>query len=162
MVWPSRPRRQDTREIIVGQVSATSSVQVNATPAAVLEALSDYDVVRPRILTEQYRDYQVLEGGKGEGTVASWTLQATEKRSRNVKATVAFAGSTVIETDANSSMVTTWTVSPSGTGSGSTVSTTTKWNGASGIGGFFERTFAPLGLKKIQAGVLANLARELG
>ena len=33
--------------------------------------------------------------------------------------------------------------------------------GAGGIGGFFEKTFAPLGLRKIQAQVLANLKREL-
>ena len=30
-----------------------------------------------------------------------------------------------------------------------------------GIGGFFEKTFAPLGLRKIQEQVLANLKREL-
>jgi hypothetical protein len=29
------------------------------------------------------------------------------------------------------------------------------------VKGFFEKTFAPLGLKKIQAEVLANLKREL-
>ncbi|WP_024794697.1 SRPBCC family protein [Tomitella biformata] len=143
----------------MGQVSASSSIQVNATPAKALEALADYDVIRPKILTEQYLDYRVLEGGKGAGTIAQWTLKATEKRSRDVKATVTVAGSTISESDANSSMVTTWTVSPSG--DGATVTTTTKWTGASGIGGFFERTFAPLGLKKIQAGVLENLAREL-
>lgn len=144
----------------MAKVSASSSVQVNGTPAAVLEAIGDYDGVRPRILSPHYRDYRVLEGGKGEGTVVEWTLQATEKRSRNVKATVAFAGATYIETDANSSMVTTWTVSPSGMGVGSTVTTTTKWNGAGGVGGVFERIFAPIGLKKIQAEVLANLANE--
>ena len=144
----------------MGQVSASSSVQVNASVVKVLEALADYAVVRPKILTEEYSDYRVLEGGKGNGTVAQWTLKATEKRSRDVKATVTVAGGTITETDANSTMVTTWTVSPSG--DGSTVTTTTKWQGATGIGGFFERIFAPRGLKKIQAGVLENLARELG
>ncbi len=148
------------RETTVGQVSASSSVQVNAAPAKVLEALADYDVIRPKVLTEEYSDYRVLEGGKGEGTVAGWTLKATEKRSRDVRATVSVAGSTITETDANSSMVTTWMVSPSS--EGSTVTTTTKWTGATGIGGFFERIFAPRGLKRIQAGVLENLARELG
>ncbi|MFC9787047.1 SRPBCC family protein [Rhodococcus sp. NPDC127528] len=144
----------------MGQVSASSSVEVAAAPEQALAALADYQTVRPRILTEQYLDYQVLEGGQGAGTVAQWTLKATEKRSRNIKATVTVAGNTITETDANSSLVTTWTVTPNGTGS--TVATTTAWNGAGGIGGFFERTFAPLGLKKIQAAVLANLARELG
>jgi hypothetical protein len=37
----------------------------------------------------------------------------------------------------------------------------TTWNGAGGVKGFFEKTFAPLGLKRIQAEVLANLKKEL-
>ena len=39
----------------------------------------------------------------------------------------------------------------------STVRVVTTWNGAGGIGGFFERTFAPKGLRRIHEGVLANL-----
>jgi carbon monoxide dehydrogenase subunit G len=143
----------------VGQVSASSSITVAATPEKTLAALADYETVRPRILSEQYLDYRVLAGGQGGGTVAQWTLKATEKRSRDIKATVTVAGNTITETDANSSLVTTWVVAPSG--SGSTVTTTTEWKGAGGIGGFFEKTFAPLGLKKIQGQVLANLEREL-
>ncbi|MBJ8340083.1 SRPBCC family protein [Antrihabitans sp. YC3-6] len=143
----------------MGQVSASSSVTVDAAPQAVLAALSDYETVRPRILSEHYRDYRLVSGGHGDGTVAEWTLQATSKRSRNVTATVAVAGNTITETDGNSSMVTRWTVVPSG--SGSEVTTKTEWTGAGGIGGFFEKTFAPLGLKKIQAEVLANLSNTL-
>jgi hypothetical protein len=56
-------------------------------------------------------------------------------------------------------MVTNYTVAPAGTGS--TVTVKTSWQGAGGIGGFFEKTFAPLGLRKIQAEVLENLKREL-
>lgn len=144
----------------MAQVSASSSITITATPEQALDALTDYETMRPRILPQQYRDYQVLEGGQGDGTVANWTLQATEKRSRNVKASVSVSGTTVTERDANSSMVTTWEVTPAGTGS--TITTTTEWKGAGGIGGFFERTFAPLGLRKIQEQTLANLQRELG
>ena len=143
----------------MGQVSATSSVTVSATPEAALAALSDYETVRPRILPEQYHGYKVISGGQGNGTVAEWTLQATSKRSRDIKATVLVEGNTITEHDANSSLVTRWTVEPNGTGA--TVSTTTEWVGAGGIGGFFEKTFAPLGLKKIQAQTLENLKREL-
>ena len=141
----------------MGQVSAASTVLINATPDAVLEAVSDYRTVRPKILPGQYSDYQVLQGGTGAGTVARWKLQATKKRSREVKATVDVAGKSVIEKDANSSMVTTWTVAPAGTGS--TVTVKTAWQGAGGIGGFFEKTFAPLGLRKIQDEVLGNLKK---
>ncbi|MCX5043079.1 SRPBCC family protein [Aldersonia sp. NBC_00410] len=143
----------------MGQVSASSTATIDAAPERVLTALSDYQDVRPRILSAHYRDYRVVSGGKGDGTVAHWTLQATEKRSRNVEATVTVANNTVTERDLNSSMVTTYSVAPSG--SGSTVTTKTEWTGAGGIGGIFEGIFAPLGLKKIQAEVLANLKKEL-
>jgi len=143
----------------MGQVSASSTVLINATPEAVLAAVADYSGVRPKILPEQYSGYQVLEGGQGAGTVATWKLQATKSRVRDVKADVDVAGRTVIEKDANSTMVTNWTVAPAGTGS--TVTVKTSWTGAGGVKGFFEKTFAPLGLKKIQAATLENLKREV-
>ena len=78
---------------------------------------------------------------------------------RDIKATVDVAGKTVIEKDANSTLVSNWTVAPAGTGS--TVTLKTSWQGAGGVKGFFEKTFAPLGLRKIQDAVLANLKKEL-
>jgi hypothetical protein len=78
---------------------------------------------------------------------------------RDVEANVDVAGHTVIETDANSTMVTNWTVAPAGPGSSVTVKTS--WQGAGGIGGFFEKMFAPLGLRKIQGEVLENLKKEV-
>ena len=143
----------------MGQVSAASTVLINAAPDAVLAAVSDYQTVRPKILPSQYSDYQVLQGGTGAGTVARWKLQATKSRVRDVQAGVDVAGKTVIEKDANSSMVTNWTVAPAGTGS--TVTVKTSWTGGSGVKGFFEKTFAPLGLRKIQAETLENLKREV-
>ncbi|MBO0864183.1 MAG: SRPBCC family protein [Mycobacterium sp.] len=143
----------------MGQVSAASTILINAQPETVLSAVADYQNVRPKILSAHYRDYQVLQGGQGQGTVAKWKLQATKSRVRDVQASVDVAGHAVIEKDANSTMVTNWTVAPAGPGSSVTVKTT--WTGAGGVKGFFEKTFAPLGLKKIQAEVLANLKREL-
>ena len=143
----------------MGQVSAASTVLIDAEPAAVLAAVADYQTVRPKILSGHYSGYQVLEGGQGAGTVATWKLQATKSRVRDVKATVDLAGHTVIEKDANSTMVTNWTVAPAGTGS--SVTTKTTWTGAGGVKGFFEKTFAPLGLKKIQAEVLDNLKAQV-
>ena len=143
----------------MGQVSAASTVLINADPATVLAAVADYQNVRPKILTEHYRDYHVRNGGQRAGTVASWKLQATKSRVRDVEANVDVAGHTVIEKDANSTMVTNWTVAPAG--AGSSVTTKTSWQGAGGIKGFFEGIFAPLGLKKIQAQVLDNLKKEV-
>src|SRR5690348_5085869 len=123
----------------MGQVSASNTVLIDATPEAVLAAVADYQTVRPKILSSHYSNYQVLEGGQGAGTVVSWKLQATESRVRDIKATVDVAGKTVIEKDANSTLVTNWTVAPAGTGS--TVTVKTSWKGAGGVKGFFEKTF---------------------
>ena len=140
-------------------MSAVSTILINAEPAATLAAVCDYRNVRPKIMSPQYSDYQVVQGGQGAGTVATWRLQATKSRARDVHVDVDVAGHTVIEKDTNSSMVTNWTVAPAG--SGSSVTVKTAWNGAGGVKGFFEKTFAPLGLKRIQGEVLANLKNEL-
>ncbi|OBA58727.1 polyketide cyclase [Mycobacterium sp. 1100029.7] len=143
----------------MAQVSAVSTILINVDPAATLAAVADYQNVRPKIMSPQYSEYQVLQGGQGQGTVVKWKLQATKSRSRNVQASVDVAGHSVIEKDANSSMITNWTVAPAGPGS--SVSVKTSWTGAGGVKGFFEKTFAPLGLKRIQGEVLANLKKEL-
>ena len=144
----------------MGQISATQSIDIAAAPDAVIGALADYNEVRPAILPEQYRDYAVIKGGNGDGTVVHWILQATSKRQRDVKATVSVVPDTVTERDENSTMVTTYQVKAAG--NGSKVTTTTTWNSqASGIGGLFEKTFAPKGRARIQAALLANLKKRL-
>lgn len=144
----------------MARVSASSTILIDAEPGVVLNAVADYRVTRPKILSPHYSNYQVLQGGHGEGTVASWKLQATQSRSREVRAAVDIAGRTVIEKDANSSLVTNWTVAPAGA-AGSSVTVKTAWTGATGVKGFFERIFAPVGLRRIQGEVLANLKKEV-
>jgi hypothetical protein len=143
----------------MGKVTATAERRIAAPEQKVRQLVADYAESRPKILTEQYHDYAVVEGGEGAGTKARWKLQATSKRVRDVAATVSEPQpGTLTETDANSSMVTTWTVD--GSDDSSVVRIETTWDGAGGIGGFFEKTFAPKGLQRIYDGVLANLERE--
>lgn len=144
----------------MGQVTATIEAILPAAPDEVVAALGDYATVRPAILPEQYTDYAVQQGGVGGGTVVAWRLHATEKRVRDVVADVTVTPTSVTETDRNSSMVTVFSVAPAD--HGSVVTATTTWQGAGGVGGFFERTFAPKGLGRIHAALLANLAARLG
>jgi len=70
-------------------------------------------------------------------------------------------GRVLTESDTGSSMVTTTTVSPQGGASLVRISTT--WDGAGGIGGLFERMFAPRVMRAIYADELDRLdayARE--
>ncbi|MFT3660399.1 MAG: SRPBCC family protein [Gordonia sp. (in: high G+C Gram-positive bacteria)] len=138
----------------MGQVSATSAIDIDAAPEVVLAALADYQTVRPAILPANYRDFAYND----DGTV-HWILQATEKRQRDVLADVAVTADSVTETDRNSSMVTVYRVGSAG--AGARVEVTTSWQGAGGIGGFFEKTFAPKGLSRIQAELLGNLKTRL-
>lgn len=140
----------------MAQVSVAAQRVVHGSVDQVRAALSDYHGVRPKILTEHYGEYEVRAGGHGAGTQVHWKLAATSKRVRDQLIDVTEADGTLVETDSNSSMVTTWTVSPA-EGGQSTVNVHTTWKGAGGIGGFFERTFAPAGLRRIHNGVLTNL-----
>ena len=145
----------------MGQVVATAEKVVRAPVERVLTALADYAGTRPRLLPEQFSEYRVEAGGRGAGTRVHWRFAATSKRVRDQLITVAQpTPETLVESDANSSMVTTWTVSPADAGR-STVGVRTSWNGAGGVGGFFERMFAPKGLRGVYDEVLARLDREL-
>ena len=142
----------------MAQVEATTERVVAADAEKVFDALADYSGTRAKLLPEQFSEYEVREGGDGEGTLVHWKLQATSKRIRDclLEVTEPTDGQ-LVEKDRNSSMVTTWRVTPAGEGK-SRVVVTSVWNGAGGVGGFFERTFAPKGLGRIYDAVLANLA----
>ncbi|WP_300010470.1 SRPBCC family protein [Pseudonocardia sp.] len=145
----------------MAQVTASAERTIDAPADRVAAALADYESVRPRILTDRFSEYRVDAGGQGAGSRVHWKLAATEKRVRDqlVDVDVPVDG-TLVERDANSSMVTTWQVRPAGADR-STVTVTSTWNGASGIGGFFERTFAPKGLRRIYDEVLTNLDTDV-
>jgi len=66
------------------------------------------------------------------------------------------APGTLVETDANSTLVTTFTVT--GRGEDALVKIATTWEGAGGIGGFFERRFAPRVMEKLYADELERFA----
>jgi hypothetical protein len=145
----------------MSEVVATAEHVVRAPAGQVREALADYEGTRRRILPDQFSDYRVEAGGRGSGTRVHWRFAATAKRVREQSVEVSEpAPDTLVERDTRSSMVTTWTVQPADDGA-STVRVRTTWTGAGGIGGFFERTFAPKGLRRVYESMLERLDREL-
>ncbi|MFJ1563891.1 SRPBCC family protein [Streptomyces erythrochromogenes] len=145
----------------MAQVEATTERIIGADAETVFDTLADYSGTRGKLLPEHFSEYEVREGGDGEGTLVHWKLQATSKRVRDclLEVTEPTDGQ-LVEKDRNSSMVTTWVVTPAGEGRSKAV-VTTVWDGAGGIGGFFERAFAPKGLGRIYDTLLANLAAEV-
>ncbi len=145
----------------MAQVEAVTERVVAADAEKVFDALADYSGTREKVLTEHFSEYEVREGGDGEGTLVHWKLQATSKRVRDCLLEVSEpTDGELVEKDRNSSMVTTWRVTPAGEGRSRVVVTTT-WQGAGGIGGFFEKTFAPKGLGRIYGALLVRLAAEV-
>ena len=97
----------------MAQVEATTERIIAADAETVFDALADYTGIRGKLLPEHFSEYEVREGGDGEGTLVHWKLQATSKRVRDclLEVTEPTDGQ-LVEKDRNSSMVTTWTGHP--------------------------------------------------
>jgi hypothetical protein len=142
----------------MSKVVARTSAPMPAAPERVLEFLRDYRESRERILTENYTAYRVEQGGRGEGTVFAYHF-AAGGRERDYRLHVHEREGGLEERDQMSSFVSIWTVLP--TSGQSTVTIESSWDGAGGIGGFFERRFAPLGLRRIHTQMLGRLQEAL-
>ena len=136
-------------------VTARATKAVDAPPDRVLAFLKDYREARPRILTDNYSHYRVESGGQGQGTVIGYHF-AAGGRERDSRLAVEEDGGGLFERDQLSSFVNRWTVAPEG--SGAQVTLESSWQGAGGIGGVFERAFAPKVLQRIYGQMLDRLA----
>ena len=147
----------------MGQIVAETEHLVEADPRRVHAFLTDYRNNRPRILPpEHFRDYRVEQGGDGAGTVISYRLRAGgRERPYRMRVEEPDADGPLVERDTESSLVTTWTLTPAASGERTLVSLTSRWEGAGGIGGWFERMFAPRALRQIYDEVLKRLSASV-
>ncbi len=142
----------------MSRIIVQSEKVIAGKPADIYAILADYRERHPHLLTEHFQDYRVEEGGHGAGTVISFRLRAGgRERPYRMRISEPVPGQTLTESDLLSSLTTTWTLTPLEGGVGTRVRIATMWEGGSGIGGFFERTFAPLGLRRIYDQILATL-----
>ncbi len=135
-------------------VSTEATVQAPAD--TVYGYLADMRDHHPHFLPPAFSDFQVESGGVGAGTVATYRMTAGG-RTRQYRMQVAEPepGRVLTESDLGSTAVTTFTVVPQG--AASLVRISTAWDGARGIGGVFERMFAPRVLRGIYADELKRL-----
>ena len=129
---------------------------VDAPAGAVYGYIADMRGHHPQFLPPAFSDFQVESGGVGEGTITRFTLTAGGRtRQYRMKVAEPEPGRVLTESDTGSSAVTTFTVTPQG--GQSVVQIATTWEGAGGIGGFFERLFAPRVMRSIYADELERL-----
>jgi polyketide cyclase/dehydrase/lipid transport protein len=154
----------------MAEVRAESEGIVHAAPAVVYGYLADMRTHHPKFLPPAFSDFTVVEGGVGAGTVTTFTVTAGGRsRPYRMRLSEPEPGRVLQETDEDSSLVTTFTVDgvavDASAGEQSRVRIRTTWQGAGGIGGFFERTFAPRAMRSIYDDELRRLdtyAREQG
>jgi uncharacterized protein YndB with AHSA1/START domain len=131
----------------MAKVEASAERTIDAPAGQVYGYLADMHQ-HPRFLPTAFSDFKVEEGGVGAGTVTSFAVTAGGRtRNYRMRITEPEPGRTLVESDANSSLVNAFTVEPQG--DKSLVRISTSWDGAAGIGGFFERTFAPRALRRM-------------
>lgn len=146
----------------MSQIVVKKERVVPASPETVYALLADYRVERPKLLTPNFLDYTVEQGGKGGGTVVSYRLHsANRERLYRMHIDEPVKGEVLTERDSNSSLVTTWTLFPVRGGALTRVRITTEWQGHGGVGGFFEKTFAPMGLRSIYGKMLDALVQQI-
>jgi uncharacterized protein YndB with AHSA1/START domain len=135
---------------------------IDAPADAVYGYVADMRDHHPRYLPPAFSDFRVESGGVGAGTITRFKVTAGGRsREYRMRVDEPEPGRVLTESDTDSSLVTTTTVTPRD--GASVVQISTSWNGAGGIGGFFERTFAPRAMRPIYADELDRLdayARE--
>ena len=146
----------------MGEIHVSAERVIDAPAELVYRLIADHNEHHPRFLPEAFSEFQVESGGVGAGTVTTFKVNAGGRtRAYHMEVAEPEPGRVMTESDRNSSLVTTWTVEPEDGVTRVTISTT--WTGAGGIGGFFERTFAPRVMRGIYTDELErlnNYARE--
>jgi hypothetical protein len=129
---------------------------VDAPADAVYGYIADMREHHPRFLPPAFSDFDVESGGVGAGTITRFAVTAGGRtRQYRMKVAEPEPGRVLTESDTGSSLVTKTTVTPQGRKS--LVQICTSWDGAGGIGGFFERLFAPRVMRGIYTDELARL-----
>jgi hypothetical protein len=155
----------------MAQLVATAVAMVNASADQVHEALLDYQEIRPRLLTDEFDEYQVRRGGHGAGTEVHWTMALDEavrnKKGRKPKKQKRPpwdceirvdqpAGHQIVERDSRSTLVTVWTLQPADA-ERTAVRVDASWQAEGGLGQFLARQHEQLAVRLIYEGVLTKL-----
>jgi uncharacterized protein YndB with AHSA1/START domain len=141
----------------MAKIVVSAERAIDAPADEVYRYVADMRDHHPRYLPPAFSDFQVESGGTGAGTVTRFKVTAGGRtREYRMRVDEPEPGRVLTESDTGSSLVTTTTVSPQG--GASLVQISTSWNGADGIGGFFEKMFAPRAMRAIYTDELERLA----
>jgi uncharacterized protein YndB with AHSA1/START domain len=137
-------------------ISVSAERVIDAPPETVYDYVADMRQHHANFLPPAFSAFEVESGGVGAGTITRFRVSAGgRERSYRMQVAEPEPGRVLTESDTNSSLVTTWTIEADG--QGSLVKIATGWQGAGGIGGFFERLFAPRVMRRLYLDELERL-----
>jgi hypothetical protein len=137
---------------------AAAERRIEAPAELVYRCIADFREHHHRFLPPAFSDFRVEAGGVGAGTVTSFKLTlAGQSRSVLTRVAEPEPGKTLTETESDRATVTTFTLTPEGTGC--RVRIETAWRPAAGLGGLMERIIAPRLLRRLYADELEHLDR---
>jgi hypothetical protein len=147
----------------MSRIRASATAVIEAPAATVYDIIADYREMHPAILPkEHFQDLRVEQGGRGAGTIISFTSIANgQKRPLRMAISEPEPGRRLVEKDTASSMTTTFTVTSLGEGR-SNVEIATELDPSPGLMGFIERLVVPGTLRRIYVKELAQLAQVAG
>jgi uncharacterized protein YndB with AHSA1/START domain len=142
----------------MSEIQVRAERRISAPADRVYRYIADFREHHQRWLPPAFSDFRIERGGVGAGTVTHFRVRAGGRtRNYHMQVDEPAPGRVLTETDLNSSLVTTFTVTPAD--GECRVQIETHWQGARGIGGFFERLFAPRALRRLYADELERLDR---
>jgi uncharacterized protein YndB with AHSA1/START domain len=144
----------------MAKIHVVEQGKVGAPPDVVYRCIADHEQ-HQRFLPPAFSDFTIESGGVGAGTITTFKVR-TGGGSRAFRMWVEEPepGRVMTESDANSDLVTTWTVTPEDGGSRVEIAAT--WE-AAGVVGFLERLLAPRAMRSLYAeelDLLDTYARE--
>jgi hypothetical protein len=140
----------------MAMINVSADRLIEAPPEIVYGYVADHREHHPKFLPPAFSDFKVEAGGTGAGTITTFKVTAGGRtRAYRMEVAEPEPGRVMTESDTESSLVTTWRIDPEG--QGSRVKISTGWQGAGGIGGFFERLFAPRVMRGIYEDELERL-----
>jgi hypothetical protein len=147
----------------MSQIRVEASAVVAAAPQQVYAVFADYRNGHPRILPRAYfSDLAVEQGGYGAGTVFRVkTRFLGVERAYRMAVSEPAPGRTLVETDLDTGLATTFTITATSQEQQARVQIATVWEASGGMAGLIERLTTPPIMRMIYREELRQLAAYL-